>query len=291
MNDFIEQLNARVLVQDSDHAPCLRRHGVDVETITMGVEASVAPTIVEAMHKQELIAGVDIITTATLGNITENLRFHSLDAETICENAVRVARSAIDSSGASRRIFLAGAIGGALNWPDTTNPLDTIQARIQPVAQGLLCAGIDVLLIDNAISSDQLSAILGACRRAMSATGTRVPLWVKVTVRPPDRHLSGSLLARQALEMGADFVGATRGYGSAVYVNWLDGLAAVAGRVSVSPNAAENYPYDYDYLPVDEPVPFAAQILGLGGRVRVVGGSFRSTASHSRAFAAAIRDN
>jgi 5-methyltetrahydrofolate--homocysteine methyltransferase len=257
------------------------------------------PELVASVHRAYLDAGVDAIETNTFGANLANLGEYGI-SNRIAELAragAEIARRAADeyATPASPR-FVLGSVGPGTKLPTLghTTFAALRDAYAEQVA-GMLDGGIDAVLVET--SQDLLqakSAVIGA-KRAMTASGRRVPVFVHVTVETTGTMLLGSEIgaALTALEgLGIDSIGLNCATGPAEMSEHLRYLSRHARiGVSVMPNAGlpELGPNGAVYpLTPDELAEALAGFVTEFG-TRLVGGCCGTTPEHLAAVVQAVQ--
>src|SRR5437879_6591847 len=169
------------------------------------------PELVEAIHRQYLEAGADIIETNTFNSTSISMADYKLEnlAYDLNLAGARVARSAVDkvlAADPARPRFVAGAVGPtnrtASMSPNVNNPafraitFDQLVEAYTEQISGLMDGGVDLLLCETVFDTLNLKAAVFAIYLYFDAKGRRVPVMVSVTIT--DR--SGRTLSGQTLE-------------------------------------------------------------------------------------------
>src|SRR3954454_11767166 len=140
------------------------------------------PDLVAEMHEAFFSVGCDIVETATFGAFAVPLNEYGL-ADKVHEINLDAARIAKEVASGYPGRWVSGSIGPGTKMP-TLRHIRFAQLRddYEVQARGLLDGGVDVLLVET--QYDLLGAKAGiiACRRAMAATGIKVPIQVQVTI-------------------------------------------------------------------------------------------------------------
>ena len=267
------------------------------------------PEIVEAIHRQYLEAGADIIETNTFNSTAISMADYKLE-DLVYELNVAgasLARKAADAAMAkdpSRPRFVAGAIGPtnrtASMSPDVNNPAfravtyDQLVTAYSEQVRGLMDGGVDVLLTETVFDTLNLKAALFAIAQYFEEQGRRVPIMVSVTITDQ----SGRTLSGQTIEafwnsishMPLLSVGINCALGAKQMRPYLEELAHIA-PVSIScypnaglPNAFGGFDETPDRMSADLH-DFAAH-----GWLNIVGGCCGSTPTHITAIAEAVRE-
>ncbi len=173
------------------------------------------PALVEAVHRDYLAAGVDVVQTNSYGANRYSLAAHGYSDRVveICTAAVACAKSAIDVAAANRkeRPFIAGAIG-----PTGLLPKDLMRGRTRrqifdayrEQARALVDGGADLLLFET-------FGFLGELEIAIeSAYGLDVPIVAQARFGhlgkddQTDDGASPEEVVGRMVELGVDVVGA-----------------------------------------------------------------------------------
>jgi len=267
------------------------------------------PELVEAIHRQYLDAGADIIETNTFNSTAISLADYHLEHVVYDLNVAgaRVAREAVEKVTAAdptRPRLVAGAIGPtnrtASMSPDVNNPAfravtyDELVVAYTEQVRGLMDGGVDLLLCETVFDTLNLKAALFAIDQYFEAKGRRVPVMVSVTIT--DR--SGRTLSGQTVEafwnsiahMPLLSVGINCALGAKQMRPYLEELASVAPVfISCYPNAG--LPNAFGGF--DETPEIMAADLGEfaeRGWLNIVGGCCGTTPAHIEAIAEAVRN-
>src|SRR5688572_26368569 len=148
------------------------------------------PEIVEAIHRDYLVAGADIIETNTFNANSISLADYGLPhlAHEMNVAAARVARRAADAATAAdprRPRFVAGAIGPTNRMTsmsrDVSDPgarqttFEEMRVAYYEQARGLLDGGVDILLPETTFDVLNLKAALFAIQQLFDEGARRVP--------------------------------------------------------------------------------------------------------------------
>jgi len=299
--DFLEALNQRVIVYDGATGTALQRAnlteddfgGPDLAGCNEILNVT-RPDVVAQLHAGYFDVGADVAETNTFGAFAVPLAEYG-----IAERAYELAHAAgsvaagvaADYSTADRRRYVAGSIGpgtklaslGQIRYAE-------LRDAYEPLARGLLDGGVDLFVIETMYDLLTLKAAMAACRRAMQATGRRVPLQVQVTIETTGRMLPGTEIgaALAAIEpLRPDVIGLNCATGPQEMDESLRYLARHTRiPLSVIPNAGlpelrdgEMY---YDLTP-DELADHHARFITDYG-VRIVGGCCGTTEAHIAAL-------
>ncbi|HYP03747.1 MAG TPA: homocysteine S-methyltransferase family protein, partial [Cyanobium sp.] len=157
------------------------------------------PDAVQAVHRQFLEAGCDVIETDTFGATSLVLAEYDLQdqAFTLNRRAAELARQMADRySTPQKPRFVAGSIGPTTKLPTLGHvDFDTMKLSFQEQAEGLLAGDVDLLLVETCQDVLQIKAALQGIEAAFAATGMRRPLMVSVTMETTGTMLVGSDIA------------------------------------------------------------------------------------------------
>ena len=170
------------------------------------------PQVVEAIHREYLDAGADIVETNTFTSTSvslERLRPRSTWPTRSTGPGREAARRAVDAVRAAepgRSAFVAGAMGptnrSAAQSTDVADPaarnvtFDDLVAAYHEQARGLLDGGVDLLLVETAFDTLNLKAALFAVQRLFDERGVPVPLLASGTIV----DMSGRTMTGQTVE-------------------------------------------------------------------------------------------
>ncbi len=267
------------------------------------------PQIVEAIHRQYLEAGADIIEANTFNSTTISLADYRLEklAYELNVAGARNARAAADAVMAAqpgRACFVAGALGPTSKTaslsPDVHNPafraitFDQLVEAYREQVRGLLDGGADLLLLETVFDSLNSKAALFAIEQSFE-DARRVPVMVSFTIT--DR--SGRTLSGQTVEAYWNSISHHKllsiGINCALGPNemrpFIEELAGIADiYVSAYPNAGLPNPMLPTGFP-ETPETLAPQLKewAENGWLNIVGGCCGTTPAHIRAVAEAVR--
>jgi 5-methyltetrahydrofolate--homocysteine methyltransferase len=268
------------------------------------------PEAVEAVHREFLEAGADILETNTFGaNAISQADYDIGDDVCLDMNraGARIARRAADAFTArdpSKPRFVAGALGPTTKTlslsPDVNDPgkramtFDEAKAAYRTQAIGLLEGDVDILLPETITDTLTVKACLLAIEEAFEHVGRRVPVMISVTVTDKSgRTLSGQTMDAFWISVAHAnplSVGLNCALGASAMRPYIQGFAeSVPCLVSVYPNAGlPNAFGEYDEQPADT----AAQVkeFAEAGLVNIVGGCCGTTPAHIAAIADAVKD-
>src|SRR5712692_5410576 len=267
------------------------------------------PDLIEAIHRQYLEAGSDIIETNTFNSTSISMADYKLEHAVYDLNVAGalVARRAVEKAMAAdptRPRFVAGAVGPtnrtASMSPDVNNPafravsFDQLVEAYTEQIRGLMDGGVDLLLAETVFDTLNLKAALFAIDQYFEAKGRRVPVMVSVTIT--DR--SGRTLSGQTVEafwnsianMPLLSVGINCALGAKQMRPYLEELASIAPVfISCYPNAGlPNAFGGFDETP--EIMSADLREFAERGWLNIVGGCCGTTPEHIKAIAEAVRE-
>src|SRR2546427_446878 len=267
------------------------------------------PELVEAIHRQYLEAGADIIETNTFNSTSISMADYKLEnlAYDLNLAGASVARRAVEKvmgADPARPRFVAGAIGPtnrtASMSPNVNNPafraitFDQLVEAYTEQVSGLMDGGVDVLLCETVFDTLNLKAALFAIDQYFEANGRRAPVMVSVTIT--DR--SGRTLSGQTVEAFWNSiahipllsVGINCALGAKQMRPYIEELSQIAPVfISCYPNAG--LPNAFGGF--DETPEIMAADLGefaASGWLNIVGGCCGTTPAHIKALAEAVRE-
>jgi 5-methyltetrahydrofolate--homocysteine methyltransferase len=285
------------------------------------------PHLIQAIHRQYLEAGADIIETNTFNSTTISLADYGMESlayelnVTGAKNA-RAAADAIMAAEPGRVCFVAGALGptsktasisGSVTDPAARGvTYDQLAQAYYDQARGLLEGGADLLLIETVFDSLNSKAALFAIAKLFEELGIdavpagsalapvshgrrRVPVMLSFTIT----DLSGRTLSGQTVEAYWNSVShfplLSIGINCALgpkemrpFIEELSGLAPI--YVSAYPNAGLPNPMLPTGFP-ETPETLAPQLTdwAAAGWLNIVGGCCGTTAPHIKAIAQAVK--
>jgi 5-methyltetrahydrofolate--homocysteine methyltransferase len=266
------------------------------------------PQIVQAIQRQYLEAGADIIKTNTFNSNAISMldyglenHVHSLNVE-----GAKIARQVADEFEAThpgRRFFVAGSMGPtnrtASMSQDVNSPasrgvtFDKLREIYYEQARGLVEGGVDILLVETIFDTLNAKAALFAIDEYFEASGQRVPIMVSGTIT--DR--SGRTLSGQTIEafwisvshMDLLSVGINCALGAKQmrpYVEELSHLTPI--HISCHPNAGlPNAFGGFDETP--ETMSADMHEFAANGWLNIAGGCCGTTPAHIKAIAEVVR--
>ncbi len=266
------------------------------------------PHIIEAIHRQYLQAGADIIETNTFSANSVSMADYGMESLVYELNvaSARLARRAVAAEIAADAVgprFVAGSIGPtnktASMSPKVGDPafravtFDQLVAAYAGQVRGLLDGGVDLLLVETVFDTLNAKAALFAIESCFEKTIRRVPVMVSVTITDASgRTLSGqtpeafwhSISHAPLLSIG---INCALGAGEMrPYIEELAGLAPV--YLSCYPNAGLPDAFG-EYGQTPEEMATVLTEFAANGWLNFAGGCCGTTPDHIRAIAEASR--
>jgi 5-methyltetrahydrofolate--homocysteine methyltransferase len=173
------------------------------------------PDIVKSVHDAYFEAGIDCIESNTFGANWSNLSDYGIEdrIEELAEVGARIARQSADgfSEKDSRPRWVLGSMGPGTKLPSLGHvDYAFLRDTFKEQAVGLIKGGSDAFLVETSQDLLQTKAAVNGCRLAILETGTRLPIFVEVTVETTGTMLMGSEIgaALTAIEpLGVDMIG------------------------------------------------------------------------------------
>jgi 5-methyltetrahydrofolate--homocysteine methyltransferase len=262
------------------------------------------PDIIEAIHKEYLDAGADIIETNTFSGTSiamADYKMEELVYELNLESA-KVAKKAAQEytqRNPDKPRFVAGAMGPtnrtASISPDVNNPgyraitFDQLVVAYTEQMRGLVDGGVDIILIETVFDTLNCKAALFAAHKYMESKNLKLPIMVSGTITDQ----SGRTLTGQTTEAFYNSishipllsVGLNCALGARAMKPYLEELDHVASCfISVYPNAGlPNEFGQYDESPDD----MGGQVEEFlkDGLVNILGGCCGTTPPHIKRMA------
>ncbi|MCF8246226.1 MAG: methionine synthase [Saprospiraceae bacterium] len=267
------------------------------------------PQIIEAIHREYLEAGSDILETNTFSSTSIAMADYDMQGFAYELNlaAAQVARRAIDSFAPQtpdKQRFVAGSFG-PLNKtlslsPDVNDPgfravtFDECVAAYYDQARGLLDGGVDIFLVETIFDTLNAKAALFAIDKLFDERGVKLPIMISGTITDASgRTLSGQTVEAFwiSIKHARPFtVGLNCALGAKEMRPHLEALADIADcYVHAYPNAGlPNEMGEYDQTP-HEMCGFIEDFVG-SGFVNIVGGCCGTTPDHIRHMAEHVKN-
>lgn len=267
------------------------------------------PDVIEAIHREYLEAGADIIETNTFNANAISMEDYDMASivKEINIEAVRIARKAADDfihQTPDKPRFVAGSIGPtnktASMSPKVEDPIfravtfDDLYLTYKEQIEALIEGGVDLLLIETIFDTLNAKAALFAANEVRKEKGINIPIMISVTLSDKGgRTLSGQTIGAFVASVShIDFlsIGLNCSFGASDMKPFLKELGKIApSYISAYPNAGlPNQFGEYD----ETPEIMASQIKEYieEGLVNILGGCCGTTPDHIAAYSSLIKD-
>jgi len=296
------------LTEDDFRGDRFRNHDINLQG-NNDILSLTNPDIIENIHQTYLESGADIITTNTFNSISISQSNYNTDehAYELNYTSVSLARNAVQnykSRNPGKHRFVAGSLGPSsksLSIPPVIDKpgyrdvtFDYIAEAYKTAVNGMIDAGVDILLVETVFDTLNAKAALFAISEVLSERSINIPIWISASIsHPGGRTLSGQTIEafwHSIRHVNPICVGLNCGFGAANFKPYLSELSAIADTaVSIHPNAGlpdENG--NYDNTPQD-----MAEILNnyaTDGLINIVGGCCGTNPEYIRAIADKVKD-
>jgi methionine synthase I (cobalamin-dependent)/5,10-methylenetetrahydrofolate reductase len=283
--EFLERLHDEVLVADGATGTALFARGFSYRSCFDELNES-HPEVVEALHREYIAAGAQLIETNTFGANAFRLAEFGFESRVreINRAAARIARRA-----AANEVYVAGSVGPLSRMLEPIGNVTLAEARtaFREQAQGLLEGGVDVFIVETMSSLAEIGEAMAAVREVCN-----LPIIASMTFTEDGKTLEGDKPAdvrRVLLEGGASVIGANCSVGPQPM---LDVIVRMNGAplLAAQPNAGLPRMVGGRYIYLTSPQYFAEYVRKfVEAGVSLVGGCCGTTPEHIRAVAEAVR--
>jgi methionine synthase I (cobalamin-dependent)/5,10-methylenetetrahydrofolate reductase len=288
---FRERLAASPLLADGGMGTLLFSRGIP-QRACLDELPTTRSDLINAIHREYLEAGADLIETATFGANRIRLAGFGLadQAHRFNRRAAQVAREARDVAG---RDALVGGSVGPLGAP-TRELLHLDEARIRAAYReqidGLLEGGVDLFVIETHADLGHLLLAIDEARRAAD-----LPILAELTfgeeLALPD-GTTPDAAARALAAAGVEAFGVNCGVGPLACLDALEAMGRAApgeAARSIMPNAGLPQRIEGNFVYAAPPDYFAAMVPRfVAAGARIIGGCCGTTPDHVAAMRAAI---
>ena len=252
------------------------------------------PDIIAAIHVDFFAAGCDAVETNSFGGFSVVLDEYGQGhrAHELAVLSARIARGVADDFTTSdRRRYVVGSIGPGTKLPSLGHmSFRDLRASFEPLIDGLIEGGADVLLIETCQDLLQLRAAVDAMRRVQASRGTKLPFGIQITVENTGTMLLGTettAALAAVLPLRPDWIGMNCATGPDAMTDHVRSIARHSPvPVSVLPNAG--MPANVDGRMVYDLTPdhFAEVLCGFVDDfgVGIVGGCCGTEPRHLKAL-------
>ncbi|MFO0773406.1 MAG: methionine synthase [Nitrospiraceae bacterium] len=269
------------------------------------------PDVIEAIHRQYLEAGADIVETNTFNSQSISLADYGMEslAYELSKAGAECARravQAVERAQPGRTCFVAGAIGPTTKTSsistDVNNPaargatyVELVEAYAEQV-RGLLDGGVDVLLVETIFDTMNAKAAFFAIEQVFAERGRRVPIMASVTFiqAGSNRGVTGQTVEgfwNSISHVPLLSVGMNCALGPQEMRPLLEELAKIAPiYISSHPNAGLPNPLLPTGFP-ETPDTLAPQLRewAQNGWLNIIGGCCGTTPAHIQRIAEAVK--
>ncbi len=269
------------------------------------------PSVIEAIHKQYLEAGADIIETNTFNSQSISLADYQMDdmayelAKAGAECAKRAAIS-VRREQPGRHCFVAGAIGPTTKTSSISTDVNSPAARgttydelvsaYDEQVRGLLDGGVDLLLVETIFDTLNAKAAFFAIQQAFASGARPVPIMASVTFiqAGSNRGVTGQTVEafwNSISHVPLLSVGMNCALGPKEMRPLIEELSHIAPiYISAHPNAGLPNPLLPTGFP-ETPETLAPQLRewAENGWLNIVGGCCGTTPAHIQRIAEAVR--
>ena len=201
------------------------------------------PDVVGAIHTAYLDAGADCIETNTFGaNLAALAEYDASERITELAGAgARIARAAADAASTDgRQRYVLGSVGPGTKLPSLGHiSYARLRDAYQLQAEAMIAGGVDGFQVETCQDLLQAKAAVNGARRARTALGSDLPIFVNVTIETAGTMLLGSEIgaALTALEpLDIDAIGLNCGTGPTDIADALPAASILSVGSSYSPN-------------------------------------------------------
>jgi methionine synthase I (cobalamin-dependent)/5,10-methylenetetrahydrofolate reductase len=283
---FLDLIRERVLICDGAMGTMLYARGHSYRSCFDELCESL-PSVVEALHREYIAAGADVIETNTFGANPIRLAEHGFEnrAREISRAGARLARNV-----AGNKVFVAGSVG-PLNRqlkPIGTLSLGDAREAFRVQITGLLEGEVDLIILETFLSLPEIGEAIAAARELCD-----LPVIAQMTFTEEGKTIVGDKPAEvfEALrQAGADVIGVNCSVGPQGVTEVIERFAAMGDfPLSAQPNAGLPRVIGGRYIYLTSPQYFAnyaVRFADLG--VGLIGGCCGTTPEHIAAMAKAV---
>ncbi len=286
MSDFLQAIKERVLVLDGAMGTMLQERGLAPGASPEGMNLE-RPEVVEAVHREYVAAGADIIVSNTFGGNRPKLSNYGLEGRVREINRVGVE---ICRRAAKADTFVAASVGptGRFLEPVGDAGFDGMVEIFSEQISALAEAGADLLSFETFLDIRELRAAIIAAKTVCS-----LPLMALLTFDDGGRTVLGTPPEAAAVTLdalGVDVIGSNCGLGIEGIYQILKRMRAVTSLPLIA-QANAGLPELRDGVTVFPGTPaemtaYHQSLIDLG--VRVIGGCCGTTPAHIEAIQRAL---
>lgn len=288
-DSFLATLEERVLLCDGAMGTLLHDRGVPAGACLERVNLDDAD-LLQAIHRDYIAAGADIIETNTFG--ANHVRLSHFDLEgklrEVNRRAVEIASEARAQT--SRPVFIAGAIGPLDVGMSGGERLTLKRAHrvFREQAEALIEAGVDLIALETFSTLAEAKEALLAVRECGD-----VPVVAQLSFQRDGKTWSGEEpgeVARTLRDLGANVVGVNCVQGPQIALEIIKKMTAARPvKLSAQPNAGQPQVREQEIVYPGTPQSFgeyAPRLIAAGASI--IGGCCGTTPQHIAAMHAAL---
>ena len=283
---LLDRLAERPMLADGAMGTMLYARGVPIDAC-FDVLNLHDPRTVQAIHRDYVTAGADLLETNTFGATPIKLAAHGLEARAreINRAGARLARDVRETMG--RDVLVLGSLGplGRYLQPIGTVSEDEARAAFREQSEGLLEGGVDGFVAETFSDLRELRL----CVEAIREVSEELPILASMAFSEERLTFMGQTPAEVARSLAAlpvQVVGANCSVGPSVLYDVLVLLHQATGRpVSIQPNAGLPSRMGERLIYLSSPAymaDYAGRMLDAGARI--VGGCCGTTPAHVQAM-------
>jgi homocysteine S-methyltransferase len=288
---FLARLGGGVVLADGAMGTLLYDKGIPFDRSFDSLNLT-DPSLVQAVHREYIRAGAELIETNTFGANRFRLAAHGvIDAPRAVNRAgAQVARNAREEVGEA--VFVAGAMGplGKPVAPLGTIPRDEAVDAYREQVEGLVEGGVDLIIVETQTDLAEALIAVEAVRRVTAD----LPLVLEMTFAEDGRTLYGAHpedVVRAVTGKGVDAIGANCSVGPQKLLEIIERFRRKTDLpLSVMPNAGLPRFVSGRFLYLSSPeylAEYAVRFADAGARL--IGGCCGTTPAHVRRMKDALR--
>jgi homocysteine S-methyltransferase len=289
MDKFLDRLSQGVILGDGAVGTQLYERGIYVNRNFDELNLT-DPHLVEAVHKDYLGAGAQLLETNTFGANPYKLGKHGL-SEKCYEINKAGAELARRSAEGNSDIFVAASIGplGSLVAPLGKIPQEEALAAFKVQLEGLIAGGVDLFILETFVDMVEIRLAIQAVRELSSLS-----IVALMTVGHDGKTVYGMTVEEVTAELDREpiqVIGLNCSTGPQTILEGIERMRNKTQKpLAAFPNAGEPQVVDGRILYLSTPDYFATytrRLIHCG--VRLTGGCCGTTPKHIRSMSAAIR--
>ena len=301
--DVMEMMRGKILILDGAMGTSIQKYNLTPDDFLGGkgnndILNITREDIIEAIHKEYVEAGADIIETNTFSGNAISQKDYGMESRVreINLKGAQIARKVADAAG--RKVLVAGSMGPTVKSlslsPDVNAPErrdvtfeQMAQAYMEQV-EALIEGGVDLLLVETVYDALNAKAALYAIEQV---AGTDFPVMVSATVNDKSGRILGGhkldALYTALSHYPVMSFGLNCSFGAKDLAPFIEELQGLGCAISIYPNAGlPNEMGQYDEAP--EYTAKHIKELAQKGWLNIAGGCCGTTPAHIKAVAEAL---